>query len=57
MVKDDIVDEVRKVRKEIENENNNNWTTIGSFLIKKQRKHKANLYKGHPKKLVKSKVA
>ena len=57
MFKDTIVEEVRKTRKEIENENNNNWETLETFLLKKQRKHKNRLYKGRPKKMIKSKVA
>ena len=57
MVKDTIVEEVRTIRKQIENENNNDWDTLERFLIKKQKKHASKLYKGNPKKLVKSKVA
>jgi hypothetical protein len=57
MKNDPIVDEVRKVRKEIENESGNNWDELGSFLINKQKQNKKKLYFNHPQKLVRSKVA
>jgi hypothetical protein len=51
MLKDEIVDEVRKARKEIELENRSDWIQIEKHLLEKQKRHKAKLYKGNPKSL------
>jgi hypothetical protein len=50
-MKDVIVDEVRKARKEIELENRSDWIQIEKHLLEKQKRHKAKLYKGNPKSL------
>jgi hypothetical protein len=57
MIKDSIVEEVRIVRKEIENEHNNDWSLLGSYLMKEQKTHKTQIFKGHPKKMMRKKVA
>ena len=51
MMKDKIVDEVRKVRKEIELENKSDWIQIEKHLLEMQQLHKMKLYKGNPKSL------
>jgi len=35
-MKDPIVEEVRRIRKEIESENHNDWDTIEKYLCEKQ---------------------
>jgi hypothetical protein len=57
MKNDPIVEEIRRVRKEIENESGNNWAGLGKFLINKQKANKKKLFYSHPQKLVRSKVA
>ncbi|MFC1766730.1 hypothetical protein ACFL6U_32225 [Planctomycetota bacterium] len=37
-MKDPIIDEVRRVRKEIESQNNNDWETIEKYFSEKQSK-------------------
>lgn len=51
IMKDKIVDEVRKVRKEIELENESDWVQIERHLLELQKHHKTKLYKGNPKSL------
>lgn len=51
MMKDKIVDEVRKVRKKIELENKSDWIAIEKHLLEMQQRHKTKLYKGNPKSL------
>lgn len=51
MMKDKIVDEVRKIRKEIELENKSDWIQIEKHLLEMQQRHKKKLYKGNPKSL------
>ncbi len=51
MMKDKIVDEVRKVRKEFEAENRNDWIQIEQTLKEMQKCYKTKLYKGKPKSL------
>ncbi|MEK6765295.1 MAG: hypothetical protein AABY49_03590 [Planctomycetota bacterium] len=48
-MRDKIVDEVRKVRKEIESENRYDWVQIEKSLKEMQKRHKTKLYKGNPK--------
>ena len=48
---DYIVDNVRKIRKEIENENNGNWDQLERYFKEKQEHHKGKIYKGTAKKL------
>lgn len=50
-MKDKIVDEVRKIRKEIEFENGNDWIQIEKSLKEKQNRHRMKLFKGRPKSL------
>ena len=35
-MKDPIVEEVRRTRKEIESENNNDWDTLEKYFVEKQ---------------------
>ncbi|MCH8125863.1 hypothetical protein IIC38_07875 [candidate division KSB1 bacterium] len=56
-MKDKIVDEVRKIRKEIESENNDNWDQLLTYFEERQKRHKNKLYKGAPKSLPKRDVA
>ena len=50
-MRDIIVNEVRKVRKEIESENRDDWDQIEKSLKEMQKRHKTKLYKGNPKSL------
>lgn len=50
-MRDKIVDEVRKIRKEIESENRADWIQIEKYLIEKQKRHKKKIYRGNPKSL------
>ena len=50
-MKDQIVEEVRKIRKEIELEYNADWDQIENRLSDIQKRHKEKLYKGNPKSL------
>jgi hypothetical protein len=50
-MRDKIVNEVRKVRKEIESENRDDWDQIEKSLKEMQKRHKTKLYKGNPKSL------
>lgn len=56
-MKDEIVEEVRKIRKEIEKKHAKNWKDLESYFLKKQKAHKKRLYSGQPQRLVKTKVA
>ena len=48
---DKIVDEVRKIRKEIESENKYDCIQIEKSLKEMQNRHKTKLYNGNPKSL------
>ena len=50
-MKDKIIDDVRKIRKEIESENEYDWIQIEKSLREMQNRHKAKLYAGTPKSL------
>jgi len=50
-MRDKIVDEVRKIRKEIELENQSDWFQIEKYLLELQQRHKTKLYKGNLKRL------
>lgn len=47
-MRDKIVYEIRKIRKEIESENNSDWNQIEKYLVELQERHKSKLYKGKP---------
>jgi len=48
---DPIVQEVRRVRKEIEAEHGNNWETLERYYMEKQASSPAKLFTGKPKPL------
>jgi predicted GIY-YIG superfamily endonuclease len=50
-MQDEIVTEVRKIRREIESENKNDWVEIERSFKEMQKRHKTRLYKGTPKPL------
>lgn len=50
-MKDKIIDEVRKVRKEIESESKYDWIQIEKSFREMQNRHKSKLYSGTPKSL------
>ncbi|MCK4312180.1 MAG: hypothetical protein KAW88_05540 [Candidatus Cloacimonetes bacterium] len=50
-MKDKIINEVRKIRIEIESEKKADWNNIEKYFSDKQKKHKDKLYKGKPKSL------
>ena len=52
-MKDRIVDEVRNIRKAIEDENGNDWDQLEKYLLETQVRHKTKLYRGVPKSLPK----
>ncbi len=56
-MRDKIVAEVRKIRKEIEAENRNDWIQIEQSLKEMQKRHKTKMYKGKPKSLPEIHVA
>lgn len=56
-MRDKLVDEIRKIRKEIESENGNDWNKLKNYFNKIQNRHKDKLYRGAPKSLSKRDVA
>ena len=50
-MKDPIIEEVRRIRKEIESENNNDWNTIEKYLKENQAKRPKRPVVYSPKKL------
>ena len=57
MNKDPIVEEVRRIRKPIESELNNDWKALESHFIRAQQSHKDRLVTGKPKQLPERGVA
>lgn len=47
-MKDKIVIEVRKIRKQIESEKGDDWNTLSKYYVEKQNHHKERMYKGKP---------
>ena len=54
---DDIVKEVRKVRRDIEKKHGDNWRNLENYLLKKQQGNKKKYFTGKPQRLIKSKIA
>ena len=50
-MKDPIVEEVRRIRKEIETENCNDWDTIEKYIIEKQARRPSQPVAYRPQKL------
>ena len=50
-MKDKIVSDVRKIRKEIDEENGGDWNKIEKDLLERQSKHNVKIYRGKPKPL------
>ena len=48
---DPIIEEVRRIRKEIESENHNDWNTIEKYLLEKQTKRPKRQVTYQPQKL------
>ena len=55
-MKDQIVDEVRDIRKIIEAENGNDWDQLENYFLNTQKQHKDKLYSGFPKSIPKQVV-
>ena len=54
-MKDAVVDEVRRIRKQIEAEHGNDWDGLEAYLKKIGNRHKVKLYHGSPRPLPKLK--
>jgi len=50
-MKDPIVDEVRRIRKQIESEHNNDWDALVRYLLEKQSASPAKSASYQPRKL------
>jgi len=56
-MKDEIVEEVRRIRKSIEKKYGDTWEGLAMNLLKKREKSTKRYFIGQPRRLVKIKVA
>ena len=54
-MKDTLVDEVRRTRKQIEAEHGNDWNELEAYLKTIGNRHKEKLYRGSPRPIPKLK--
>ena len=52
-MKDFIVEDVRDIRKKLEQEFDNDWKQLSQFFLEKQKIHTEKIYSGNPQKLPK----